>query len=271
MSTPGSAAADRLRKLQKLDTLFDEFDSLVDHRDNAQALEIAKQIFLLKSDLRTSFSKWRWSKVCAFLGISPQDTPTLWDVESARDKIDNDSAQFVDDVLRNMKDDIELCGEMSTGHETKKVLFAYYPLKTVLLYLKRTRASDASYPLKLGIETQISGDDAYGPVEFVVFEKNLIVSVIKVKRDDLEQGKAQLFMQLYTVLQSRPTQTDGQKGCVTGFVTTGHSWIPFFYDGNKFQQGREVIVDPLAPKKSQVEELLATISVVVTTSLRKSV
>lgn len=127
----------------------------------------------------------------------------------------------------------------------------------------------------LHIESEIDGVDSHGPVEFVVKDGDFVVVIVEVKRQDLEQGRAQLLMQMKCAQENQVVLAHNwfyvclrcffQGGLAYGFVTTGDIWYPIHRDHTgEFLEAPRLLLDPRDPKEEQVYELLKVLHACIT-------
>lgn len=93
-------------------------------------------------------------------------------------------------------------------------------------------------------------------MQYNILDGNFAVYVMVVKPDDIEQGKAQLLIEMSDASHE-------EKSCEYGFVTTGYNWIPIMSDDNQvYLEAAPVVMNPKDPSKKEVKKVLKTIHTV---------
>jgi len=234
----------------KLDVFWEEFDRHTDEGDRTRALHTARKIIELQQQQGKSHSKWNWKNVCSLCGISPHGLAT-WNQTGEMDAKEENAAEAnADRIVETYTRMITVLGPIDIGKETKRYFFVYPILEACILSVRelKNRAT-----IRLEIEDEVVGIDSRGPVEFVIKDDNFTLVIVEVKKDDLEQGRAQLIMQMRCA-------HGYQGGFAYGFVTTGYHWIPIMADeSGTFFEADPIILNPKKPTRDGVKELLKAV------------
>eukprot|EP01006_Ploeotia_vitrea_P003572 TRINITY_DN112854_c0_g1_i1.p1 TRINITY_DN112854_c0_g1~~TRINITY_DN112854_c0_g1_i1.p1 ORF type:complete len:313 (+),score=34.74 TRINITY_DN112854_c0_g1_i1:126-941(+) len=202
--------------------------------------------------MHKSFSDWKWPEVKSKLGIKlpvPSFQPDKKDLEEA--------------VLHRLKHSLEQKKKLGTviseGSEPARQEYV-----SAFLY-------DVAEPycdkLQIGREEegdrQLFGTYAHGPVEYLVRlrEASTVVVVIEVKVSEIDQGRAQCYMQLHAAAEAT---TIPQGKALYGFVTTAASWLVIKYDGDKFFESPKFAISDTMPWE-QVKEVATSLNWVLAT------
>ncbi|KAI9305355.1 hypothetical protein BJ944DRAFT_69495 [Cunninghamella echinulata] len=116
-------------------------------------------------------------------------------------------------------------GIVNEGNETKRKEFISIIINSIV-------AEYYDKKVKVLTEESIEGEEVKGPVEYVIVHKKYILIIIEAKKDDFEQGRAQLLMQLYNAYIKNIKNGAPYNHTVYGIVTTGYSWEFIWCKGN---------------------------------------
>jgi hypothetical protein len=191
-----------------------------------------------------SFSKWKYEEVKKLFDL--ENIPSSQFVEDAcKNKVVAKHAKIAKAICSIWKDKINVMGPLNTGPELQRNLFIGDLLCLSLAKLK--------IKATLRIEAKISSIFANGPVEFVVvsIDRKSVLLIVEAKRDDIDEGRAQLLMQLYGSLKHNTGFN------IFGFVSNAASWTPIVYTKDrKFFEGETLSVSPLKPKSSEIAAIV---------------
>ncbi|CAO3654340.1 unnamed protein product [Cunninghamella echinulata] len=90
------------------------------------------------------------------------------------------------------------------------------------------------------IEEQIDGEDVKEPIEFVIVNGKSILIVTEAKKQDWDQGRAQLLMQLYNAYAQNIKNGAPKEHIVYGIVTTGYTWEFIWCKGNDINNSNDI-------------------------------
>ena len=141
--------------------------------------------------------------------------------------------------------------EMGTGNEKNRFIYVDMILSDTLL------ASKSQNVLRINIEKQLNGENAWCPIEFVVTGKGYqdlpIADIIEVKKEDFDQGRAQLYMQLFTAYNRNVKWNSKAKFPLFGAITNCQQWIFVRYDGKSFTESLPYFIKSSSHKKGLAE------------------
>ncbi|CAO3642046.1 unnamed protein product [Cunninghamella echinulata] len=102
----------------------------------------------------------------------------------------------------------------------------------LIIYTKAYGNVDQGNEYKRQEEELIDGEDVKGPIEFVIVQGKFILIVIEAKKQDWDQGRAQILMQLYNAYIKNNKLGASKNHVVYGIVTTGYTWELIWCGGN---------------------------------------
>ena len=88
--------------------------------------------------------------------------------------------------------------------------------------------------VKLRREHPIFGDIVGEPVEFVLVQGKAIFNIVEAKKDDWEQGRAQLLMQLDTAHTNNVNMKLSPNHVICGAVSNANDWELYSYNGKSW-------------------------------------
>jgi hypothetical protein len=227
------------------------------------AIQMATQINSTVKAFNLPFSSFRWAQVAELLNIDddPEGPPSL-ELEKYADEDDTKAAEVLSgEILEQLKKSVAVLGDMSLGKETKRLFFIYDILRPIVLHLQQ------KYPsIRIEVESEIAGQQAHGFAELVIKVGAFSLLIVEAKQADIPQGRAQLFMEMWSAQESRADESGNVSwGDIYGLVTTGQLYFPFCLDSNrKFTHGNGCSLNNRRPTLEEVKELVQTISVMLT-------
>ncbi|KAI9303363.1 hypothetical protein BJ944DRAFT_241519 [Cunninghamella echinulata] len=133
--------------------------------------------------------------------------------------------EVIKKIAENLIIVTEAQGIVNEGNESKRKKF-------VDVIILRVVAKYHDKKVKLLTEEIIEGEDVRGPVEYVMVHKKYILIIIEAKKDDFDQGRAQLLMQLYNAYIKNIKNGAPKNHIIYGIVTTGNLWEFIWCKGN---------------------------------------
>ncbi|KAI9309054.1 hypothetical protein BJ944DRAFT_246058 [Cunninghamella echinulata] len=200
---------------------------MTEDKKRKQIDEINADIF--KTDKKDGYSQLSYEKVLEYLGI---DDITLFS-EKGNIPMKEIDEETIEDISKNLIKLTRAYGVADQGNESKRQKFV-----DVVIYNIVAKYFDKK--VKLKSEEPIDGEDVKGPVEFVIVRGKLILIAIEAKKQDWDQGRAQLFMQLYNAYISNIKLGASKDHIVYGFVTTGYSWEFIWCKGNNINDTGDI-------------------------------
>lgn len=125
--------------------------------------------------------------------------------------------------------------KLGHGNEDARAHYVMTMLKKVMKFFSITKT------LAISTEHLLGSDEAWGPVEFVITARNSerfpVGFVVESKKNDFEQGRAQLYMQLKVAHEANVEE--GEEWEIMGAVTNAKTWVFVTYDGEGFYESEE--------------------------------
>ncbi|KAI9303645.1 hypothetical protein BJ944DRAFT_268057 [Cunninghamella echinulata] len=137
-------------------------------------------------------------------------------------EIDN---KIVKKITENLIDLTKACGIINEGNEAKRKKFIDAIFWGIV-------ADYYDKEVEFLAKESIEGEDVKGPVEYVIVHKKYILIICEAKKDDFDQGRAQLLMQLYNAYIKNIKNGAPYNHTVYGIVTTGYQWEFIWCQGN---------------------------------------
>jgi len=174
----------------------------------------------------------------------------------------------VKNILEEIRSKEDTFGPMGVGNEKTRFFFVG------LILSKALRVADPDKILLVSIEHRIKGKEAWGPIEYVitgnVYKKLLIVDIIEVKQENFDQGRAQLYMQLYTAFKTNLSfDKEALNFPLYGAITNCLEWIFVKYDGDCFKETTTLLVKNSADENG-FKDLFDRIVVMLETQVKAS-
>ncbi|RIB21300.1 hypothetical protein C2G38_1112978 [Gigaspora rosea] len=175
------------------------------------------------------FSDWKLGKVCELLGLAPgiDEFPTF---KCGIDKLDSEKAK---ELTTHLCKDLRLRYKAIHG-ETEATRSEYVSPFLV------TATSLFDGLVKLYPQLYVEGKYGRGPLDFCLKLLGVIISVVKVKKEDFDQGMAQNVIQLHSSLETNRKRKHDEiesdfADKAYGIVTDGRAWyfVEFIMDGDK--------------------------------------
>ncbi|CAO3650218.1 unnamed protein product [Cunninghamella echinulata] len=178
---------------------------------------------------KREYSNLSFEKVVEYLGI---DYMILFT------NIDNIPTKEMDkNVIERITEQLVIltkaCGAANEGNEFKRQEFVFTVIVNII-------AQYYDKNIKVKREKQIEGEDIKEPVEFVITRGKLILIVIEAKKQDWEQGRAQLFMELYNAYIKNIKFGAPKDHIIYGIVTTGYSWEFIWCKGKDINNNNDI-------------------------------
>ncbi|CAO3644786.1 unnamed protein product [Cunninghamella echinulata] len=176
---------------------------------------------IFKSEYKKGYAGLSYEKVLDFLEISSMTLFT--NLDSIPTKLfEEDVIEYLSKVLIKLTKSYGVADE---GNESKRHEFV-----SAVIYNIVAEYYDRNVVIK--IEEQIEGEDDKGPVEFVIAHDKLILVIVEAKKQDWDQGRAQLLIQLYNAYIKNIKLGAPKDLVIYGIVTTGYSWEFIWCKGN---------------------------------------
>ncbi|CAO3639101.1 unnamed protein product [Cunninghamella blakesleeana] len=184
---------------------------------------------IFKTDNRKGYANLAYEKVLDYLEI---DNMTLFT------NMDNIPTKEIDDeviehISKNLIALTKFYGSANQGNESKRQEF----VSTIISYIT---AQYYGKNIMIKKEEQIDDEDVKGPVEFVIVRGKRILTVVEAKKQDWDQGRAQLLMQLYNAYIKNIKLGALKEHVVYGIVTTGYSWEFIWCKGNNIKDSNDI-------------------------------
>ncbi|CAO3610377.1 unnamed protein product [Cunninghamella echinulata] len=192
-----------------------------------QTQEITVDIF--KTDSRKEYANLSYEKVLDYLEIDNMILFTNM-ANIPMKEIDN---EVIGHISKNLIALTKSYGLANQGNESKRQEF----VSTIIYYII-AQYYDKNVMIKK--EEQIDGEDIKGPVEFVIVHGKRILIAVEAKKQDWDQGRAQLLMQLYNAYIKNVKLGAPKDHVVYGIVTTGYSWEFIWCKGNGINDSDDI-------------------------------
>ncbi|KAI9307868.1 hypothetical protein BJ944DRAFT_237507 [Cunninghamella echinulata] len=176
---------------------------------------------IFKSNKKGRYSNLSYGKVLEYIGI---DNRTVFEeISNAPMKeIDN---EVIEQISKSLIGLTKAYGMVDEGNEYKRQEF----VSTIIFKIVEQYYDKG---VKLKREKQIEGEDIKGPVEFVIVRGKLILIVIEAKKQDWDQGRAQILTQLYNTYTENIKLGAPKNHVIYGILTTGYTWEFIWCEGN---------------------------------------
>ncbi|KAI9300831.1 hypothetical protein BJ944DRAFT_291400 [Cunninghamella echinulata] len=184
---------------------------------------------IFKSENKKGYAGLSYEKVLDFLEISSMTLFT--NLESIPTKVIDEDV--IEDISKALIKLTKAYGVADEGNESKRHEFV-----STVVYNIIAEYYDKNVIIKK--EEQIDGEDVKGPVEFVIVHGKLILVIIEAKKQDWDQGRAQLLMQLYNAYIKNIKLGAPKDHVVYGIVTTGYSWEFIWCKGNDINNNNNI-------------------------------
>ncbi|KAI9302617.1 hypothetical protein BJ944DRAFT_232875 [Cunninghamella echinulata] len=116
-------------------------------------------------------------------------------------------------------------GIVNGGNEFKRKKF----VDTIILSVA---AKYHDKKVKVLTEESVEGEDVRVPIEYVIVFKKYILIIVEAKKDNFDQGRAQLLMRLHNAYIKNITNEVPTNHTIYGIVTTGDLWEFIWCKGN---------------------------------------
>lgn len=191
---------------------------MADEKKRKTIQETATDLF--NSD-KKKYSQLSYEKVLDFLGID-DDIVFTEDENMPMKEIDNRVIELISELLIIYT---KAYGNVDQGNEYKRQEFV-----SVIISIIVSQYHDKNVKIKR--EELIDGEDVKGPIEFVIVQGKFILIVIEAKKQDWDQSRAQILMQLYNAYIKNNKLGVSKNHVVYGIVTTGYTWELIWCSGN---------------------------------------
>ncbi|CAO3619747.1 unnamed protein product [Cunninghamella echinulata] len=176
-------------------------------------------VYIFKYEYKKGYSGLDYKKVLEYLGI---DSEELFSKDEDIPMKDIDT-EVIGNISKNLIIVTKAQGIVNEGNESKRKKFV-----DVIILSVAAKYHDK----KVKVLTEESIDDLKGPVEYVKVHKKYILVVIEAKKDDFDQGRAQLLMQLYNAYIKNIKNGTPKNHTIYGIVTSGDLWEFIWCKGN---------------------------------------
>ncbi|KAI9301052.1 hypothetical protein BJ944DRAFT_275005 [Cunninghamella echinulata] len=139
----------------------------------------------------------------------------------------------VEHISKNLIALTKSYGSANQGNESKRQEF----VSTVIYYII---AQYYGKGVMIKKEEQTDGGKVRGPIEFVIVHGKCTLIVIGAKKQDWDQGRAQILMQLYNAYIKNIKLGASKNHVVYGIVTTGFSWEFLWCKGNNINDSNDI-------------------------------
>ncbi|KAI9303466.1 hypothetical protein BJ944DRAFT_268359 [Cunninghamella echinulata] len=175
---------------------------------------------IFKYDYKKGYSGLSYERVLSFLGIKNN-------ILFSKDE-DIDEKEINNEVIKRISTLLIILtrafGIVNSGNESKRKEFI-----STIIYNVVNEYYEKNVEI---LKDYIDGDDVKGPVEYVIVHNKYILIVIEAKKDDFDQGRAQLLMQLYNAYIENIKNGAPNNHSIYGTVTTGYTWEFIWCKGN---------------------------------------
>ncbi|KAI9301853.1 hypothetical protein BJ944DRAFT_242899 [Cunninghamella echinulata] len=176
---------------------------------------------IFKYENKRGCSGLDYKKVLEYLGIESEELFSK-DEDIPMKDIDTEIIGY---ISKNLITVTKARGIVNEGNESKRKKF----VDAIILSVA---AKYYDRKVKVLTEESIEGEDVKEPVEYIMVHKKYILIVIEAKKDDFEQGRAQLLVQLYNTYIKNVKNGAPKNHTVYGIVTTGDLWEFIWCKGN---------------------------------------
>jgi hypothetical protein len=209
-----------------------------------------KRLTPRKKHVTSGKNEWKYEEVKKLFNI--EFIPSSRFVEHAcNGKVLEKHTKIAKDICSIWQHKIKVMGPLTSGPDLQRNLFIGDLLCLSISKLK----------IKATLRIESNPSSMFNrPVEFVVsIDMQSVLLIVETKRDDIDQGRAQLLMQLYGCLK----ENSGFN--VFGFVSNAASWTPIVYtkDG-KFFEGDTLSVSALHPEASEIANIVRLVEFMMT-------
>ncbi|CAO3649790.1 unnamed protein product [Cunninghamella blakesleeana] len=168
------------------------------------------------------FSGLSYEKVLSFLGIK-HNILFSKDEDIDEKEINNEVIKRISTLLIVLT---RTFGIVNSGNESKRKEF----ISTIIYNIvNEYYEKNVDILIKDYIDDD---DDIKVPVEYVIVHKKYILIVIEAKKDDFDQDRAQLLMQLYNTYIKNIKNGAPKNHSIYGTVTAGYTWKFIWCKGN---------------------------------------
>ncbi|CAO3638912.1 unnamed protein product [Cunninghamella blakesleeana] len=176
---------------------------------------------IFKYENRKGYAGLGYQKVLKYLGINSNKLFSKNEDISMED-IDD---KVVTKITENLIFLTNVLGIVSEGNEAKRRRFVDAIIMNVVDTYRDKNVN-------ILLEELIEGEDVKGPVDYIMVNDKYILIVIEAKKDDFEQGRAQLLMQLYNAYIKNIENGSPKNHTIYGIITTGELWEFIWCKGN---------------------------------------
>lgn len=169
---------------------------------------------VFKTSTKKGYSNTDFNKVLKHVGL----TSKFFGARVTEPPKSTATEEDVMDLAKALRKIYLSIGPPTVGNEATKCEFISPFMYTAVASLDNDNIS-------LEREEEIGNDQIKGPVEYFVVYKNTVVNVVEAKKDNWDQGRAQLLMQLCTAYENNINNNrQSSLHKIYGAVCTGSMW-----------------------------------------------